>query len=169
MPGSRKKVINASDRPVANGRGPLHRGDIMSPETRSALMARIRGKNTGPERTLRAALKGCGVRWHRHAPDVPGKPDLVCRKLRVVVFVDGDFWHGWRFPAWRDKLTVKWAQKIISNRRRDARVRSALRRKGWRVLCIWEHQIERDLGGCVKRILSAIEVSRAGDSGNGRS
>jgi DNA mismatch endonuclease, patch repair protein len=159
MPGSRKKAIKMSDWAVANGRGPLHKGDIMSPETRSALMARIRGKNTGPEKALRAALKGCGVRWHKHAADVPGRPDLVCRKLRVVVFVDGDFWHGWRFPAWRDKLTLKWAEKITANRQRDARVRSALRRGGWRVLRIWEHQIERDLAGCVQRVLAAIEAS----------
>src|SRR5688572_8157736 len=108
-------------------RGPRHRGDTMSPETRSALMGRIKGKNTGPEMLLRRALSGRGLRWVCHPPDLPGRPDFVFRKCRLVVFVDGDFWHGWRFSTWRDKLTLKWEQKISGNRRRDTRIHRSLR------------------------------------------
>jgi DNA mismatch endonuclease (patch repair protein) len=130
----------------------------MAPETRSALMARIKGKDTGPELVLGKELMRYGLQWHKHAQDLPGRPDFVFRECRLVVFVEGDFWHGWRFPAWKDKLTAKWARKINANRLRDFRVHRSLRRSGWRVLRIWEHQIERNLQGCVERIISAIKV-----------
>ena len=155
MPGSspRRKPVRA--KPLI-GKPRMHRGDIMSPKTRSALMARIKGKNTGPERLIREALSINGKSCENHAKDLPGRPDFVFRDCRLVVFVDGDFWHGWRFSAWRHKLSVKWERKIESNRQRDLRVHRSLRRGGWRVLRIWEHQIERDLDGCVRRVLSAI-------------
>jgi DNA mismatch endonuclease (patch repair protein) len=133
-----------------------HRGDIMSAKTRSAVMARIKGKDTGPERLMLKALSLKGVRCENHAKDLPGRPDLVFRDRRLAVFVDGDFWHGWRFSIWRDKLSEKWERKIESNRRRDLRVHRSLRRTGWRVIRIWEHQIERDLDACVRRVLAAI-------------
>src|SRR5215813_4468751 len=93
----------------------LHRGDIMSPEKRSALMSRIRGKGTSPELALAQLLRGANLHFEEHAPDLPGRPDFVFREARVAVFVDGDFWHGWRFPSWRLKLSLKWEQKIAAN------------------------------------------------------
>ena len=99
----------------------LHRGDIMSPATRSALMARIRGKGTRPELLVAELLKSVGIVFDEHARDLPGRPDFVLRDFRVAVFVDGDFWHGWRFPKWRLKLSEKWEVKIEGNRLRDAR------------------------------------------------
>ena len=98
-----------------------HRGDIMSPEKRSAVMARIRGKDTGPEQMVASALSTHGLEWEGHAGDLPGRPDFVFREQRLAVFVDGDFWHGWRFPQWRDKLSEKWEAKIEGNRHRDGR------------------------------------------------
>jgi DNA mismatch endonuclease, patch repair protein len=134
----------------------LHRGDIMSPQKRSALMARIRGKHTGPERAVKEIIASLGLRPRRHVRDLPGCPDFVLHKLRVAIFVDGDFWHGWRFPRWRLKLSEKWEQKIESNRRRDARNFSRLRRSGWRVVRIWEHQVERDLDNVRRKLRSLI-------------
>jgi len=119
-------------------------------------MARIKGKNTGPELSLGKELARRGLRWDRHTKDVLGRPDFVFRASRVVVFVDGDFWHGWRLPAWLDKLSAKWAQKITSNRLRDLLVLRSLRRSGWRVLRIWEHQIEQDLTDCADRVLRVV-------------
>ena len=75
----------------------LHRGDIMSRETRSAVMSRIKGKDTKCELAVGALLSGAGFRFETHARDLPGRPDFVLRDERVAVFVDGDFWHGWRF------------------------------------------------------------------------
>jgi len=137
-----------------------HRGDIMSPETRSRVMARIRGKDTGPERRMASAFTKLGLVWEAHARDLPGRPDFAFRSARVAVFVDGDFWHGWRFPQWRDKLSPKWEDKIAENRRRDRRNHRRLRRMGWCVVRIWEHQVKKDIAGCIRRIQRAIDASR---------
>jgi len=87
---------------------------------------------------------------------LPGRPDFVFAAARVAVFVDGDFWHGWRFPQWRDKLSEKWEAKIEATRRRDARNYRKLRRMGWKVVRLWEHQIERDMSSCLEKVLSAL-------------
>lgn len=137
----------------------LHRGDIMSPEKRSALMARIKGRDTGPELQMGLMLKQSRIRYETHARDLPGRPDFVFRRARVAVFVDGDFWHGWRFPTWRLKLSEKWEEKIAANRRRDTRNHAKLRRSGWTVVRIWEHQMERDPGACLRRILIAVNAT----------
>lgn len=133
-----------------------HRGDIMSPEKRSVLMSKIRGKNTGPERILAAQLIRFHLQWSSHDRSLPGTPDFVFAQHRVVIFVDGDFWHGWRFPIWKDKLSLPWEQKIERTRQRDAAAHRKLRRKGWRVIRIWEHQIERELDVCLSKVLSAL-------------
>src|SRR5271166_1972639 len=129
-----------------------HRGDIMSPKTRSAVMSRIRGRNTGPEKLLAAALAARNLEWESHVRELPGCPDFVFRAARVAVFVDGDFWHGWRFSDWRDKLSENWEAKIAATRRRDSRNRRQLRLMGWKVIRIWEHQTEVDVARCVDRV-----------------
>lgn len=133
----------------------LHRGDIMSAEKRSALMRRIKGKDTGPEQLMASMLRKARRNFETHSRDLPGRPDFVFRRARVAVFVDGDFWHGWRFPTWRLKLSEKWDEKIAANRRRDVRNHARLRRNGWKVVRIWEHQIKRDPGACLRRVLDA--------------
>ena len=77
-------------------------------------------------------------------------------KDRLVVFVDGDFWHGWRFPLWCDKLTPYWKRKIERNRRRDRLNFRRLRRLGWRVLRLWGHQVEKDLPAAVRRVAALL-------------
>ncbi|WP_272870098.1 very short patch repair endonuclease [Neoroseomonas oryzicola] len=124
----------------------------MSPEKRSAVMSRIRGKDTGPERAVAQALLSRGWEFETHARDLPGRPDILFRTSMVAVFIDGDFWHGWRLPVWRDKLTEAWEAKIEANRRRDARNFRKLRRSGWTVIRLWEHQVKRDLHGCIARV-----------------
>ena len=134
-----------------------HKGDIMSVEKRSALMSRIRGTNTGPEREMAAALDAFALAWESHARDLPGRPDFVFREAQVAVFVDGDFWHGWRFPAWRHKLSEKWERKIEATRLRDRKNHRRLRRMGWLVLRFWEHAIKRDAETLAARVYRAIE------------
>lgn len=138
----------------------LHRGDIMSAEKRSALMARIKGRDTAPEKQMELMLKRSRLRFDTHARDLPGRPDFVFRRARVAVFVDGDFWHGWRFPSWRLKLSETWEAKIAANRKRDARNHARLRRSGWTVIRIWEHQLDRDATLCLRRVLSAVNFGR---------
>lgn len=133
-------------------RGRQHRGDFMSVETRSRVMSRIKGKDTGPERAVANILMSLGLTPEAHARDLPGRPDFVLRALQIIVFVDGDFWHGWRFPTWRLKLSDSWERKIAANRDRDRRNHAALRRKGWKVLRVWEHQVSSDPGAVAARI-----------------
>lgn len=142
-----------------------HRGDIMSPEKRSALMSRIKGQGTLPERLVSEALGKLGFEFESHARDLPGRPDLIFRAEKISVFIDGDFWHGWRFPVWRDKLTEAWESKIQANRERDQRNHRKLRRMGWKVIRIWEHQIHGDLPRVIDRILVAV----GGQPGKGSS
>ena len=119
-------------------------------------MARIKGRGTGPELMLAGLMRGVGWEFEEHAKDLPGRPDFCFRGQRVAIFVDGDFWHGWHFPQWRDKLSEKWEAKIEANRRRDARNHRRLRRLGWKVIRIWEHQLKTDAGKCIRRIEAAL-------------
>lgn len=138
----------------------------MSPETRSRVMARIRGKDTGPELLIAAALAAQGLEWESHCRDLPGRPDFVFRTAKVVVFIDGDFWHGWRFDEWRHKLSEKWEAKIEANRRRDSRNRRLLRQQGWKVIWIWEHQVERNLKACLRKVAKSIGAQTADSIGH---
>jgi DNA mismatch endonuclease (patch repair protein) len=133
----------------------------MSPEKRSALMARIRGKDTGPERLVAEMLEALEVTYESHCRDLPGRPDFVFREIKLAVFVDGDFWHGWRFPVWQHKLTGKWGEKIAGNRQRDLRNHSRLRRMGWRVLRLWEHKVTGNPEHCSTLLRDALKFSVA--------
>ena len=88
---------------------------------------------------------------------MPGKPDIVFVQARVVVFLDGDFWHGYRFGRWEMTVSKFWRKKIGETRKRDQRNFTRLRRMGWRVIRIWEHSIEKDLDGVVERIVRALD------------
>ncbi|MBM3114251.1 very short patch repair endonuclease [Jeongeupia naejangsanensis] len=115
--------------------------DIVDQATRSRMMSGIRGKNTKPEMLIRKALHARGFRYRLHAPDLPGKPDLVFPRYKAVLFVHGCFWHGhpgckhFRLPGTR---TDFWASKITANCVRDSKQQHLLIEKGWRVLVIWE-------------------------------
>ena len=130
----------------------------MSAEKRSAVMSRIRGKGTKPERIIEEELRKAGAEFETHARDLPGRPDFVFRAERLAVFVDGDFWHGYQFDRWRLKLSENWEAKIAANRRRDRANRSALRSEGWRVLRIWEHQIDASPERCLRKILTLLRT-----------
>lgn len=130
--------------------------DVMTVAQRSRVMSRIKGKNTSPERYIHDLAEAAGLSFNRHDPTVPGKPDLVFTHARLAVFVDGDFWHGWRFPIWKHRLAPFWENKISRNRLRDQRNHRLLRRLGWRVLRLWEHQIEEDVVRCISRIASIV-------------
>ncbi len=128
----------------------------MSPETRSAVMSRIRGRGTQPELSIAAELTKIGLTWEEHARDLPGCPDFVFRDAQLAVFVDGDFWHGYNFHEWRDRLSEKWEVKIAGNIRRDRRNRAALRKMGWTVIRIWEHQVTSSADRAAARVRRAL-------------
>jgi DNA mismatch endonuclease (patch repair protein) len=134
--------------------------DNLTREQRSRTMSRIRRANTKPELTIRRLLHARGLRFRIHLSDLPGCPDLVFASARVVVFVDGDFWHGWRFPTWCHKLAPYWKAKIERNRARDLRNFRKLRRRGWHVLRLWEHEIEADPNACAVRVSDLVRWRR---------
>lgn len=123
---------------------------------RSYNMSRIRGMNTAPELAVRRVAYTRGLRYRTHNMSLPGRPDMVFTQSRVVVFIDGDFWHGWQFPRWRERLGPFWQAKIERNRRRDVRNFAKLRRAGWHVVRVWEHEVKADVDDCVDRILAAL-------------
>ena len=117
--------------------------DRLSKTERSALMARIRSKDTRPELIVRSCIHRLGYRFRLHRRDLPGSPDIVLPRLRSVVFVHGCFWHrhaGCRFAYEPKSRCDFWSMKFRDNIARDRRNASRLRRLGWRVIIIWECQ-----------------------------
>jgi DNA mismatch endonuclease (patch repair protein) len=134
--------------------------DVMTAAQRSAFMSAIRPKGTKLELRVFAALRQAGVRFRTHVPVLPGcTPDIVLPKSMAVVLIHGDFWHGWRFPIWEPRLAPFWRRKISVNRARDRRNCRALRRAGWRVLRVWEHDVERDLRAVVAKIAGVVSTT----------
>ena len=143
----------------------------ISREARSRIMRAVRGRDTGPERAVRSIVHALGFRFRLHRKDLPGTPDLVLPRHRTVILVHGCFWHAHRCRAGRVEPRSNaafWREKRLGNRRRDARVRAALRARGWTVLEIWECQLKSP-DTVASRIRSALRnpkavISRRGDS-----
>jgi DNA mismatch endonuclease (patch repair protein) len=117
--------------------------DHMTPAQRSHAMKCVKLRNGPLERQVQEALRAVGLRFRCHDRSLPGTPDIIFPKHRVAVFVDGDFWHGWRLPTWENKLSKFWRDKIRGNRARDQRNFRRLRAKGWKVIRIWQHELTR--------------------------
>ncbi len=115
--------------------------DVFSVDKRSAIMRRVKGKDTAPELVVRKLIWRLGGRYRLHRADLPGKPDIVLAGRKLAIFVHGCFWHGHdcargaRVPqANRDY----WLTKVARNKARDAETRARLQAAGWRVAVIWE-------------------------------
>ncbi|MEX0302658.1 MAG: very short patch repair endonuclease [Leisingera sp.] len=122
--------------------------DTLTPQQRSANMAKIRAKHTKPEMLVRRMVHGMGFRYRLHRKDLPGKPDLVFGPRRKVIFVHGCFWHlhdcrDGRIPSSRQDY---WEPKLQRNVERDAEHLLALQEAGWQVLTIWECEIKDQEG-----------------------
>lgn len=134
--------------------------DILTQSERSALMARIRGKDTKAEIFVRSLLHRMGFRFRLHRRDLPGSPDIVLPRHGIVVFVHGCFWH--RHAGCEHATTPKsnsefWLQKFAKNVERDKRNRRDLRRLGWKVVVVWECELKKPAK--LKRHLSLIRAS----------
>jgi len=115
--------------------------DVFTPDQRSAVMRRVKGRDTTPELKLRKLLTRMGLRYRLHRKDLPGSPDVAFMGRRVAIFMHGCFWHGHdcRRGARRPKANADyWLAKIGRNRARDAASLAALDAMGWRALVIWE-------------------------------
>lgn len=119
--------------------------DNHSPESRHINMSHIRCKDTLPEETVRKYLFSKGLRYRKNCSALPGKPDIVLKKYKTVVFVNGCFWHHHNCPRfkWPSTNTEYWKQKISKNVARDAEERKQLEALGWKVIVIWECQLKK--------------------------
>ena len=137
------------------------RWDIMSSEKRSALMARIHGKDTGPEMIVRRLLHSLGYRFRLHSRDLPGRPDIVFRSRRVAVFVHGCFWHRHDCGlAYMPKTRLQfWREKFDRNVKRDQEVKKKLKAAGWRVTIVWECELEQ-LSALSARLIKSLGPPR---------
>ena len=111
--------------------------------TRSAIMARVKSRDTGPEMEVRRALHRAGHRFRLHRSDLPGRPDLLFPRHRLVLFVHGCFWHwhGCKRSRMPRSNVEYWTAKIERNVNRDAQTRSELEHLGWKWRVIWECDI----------------------------
>ncbi len=124
--------------------------DTINKDRRSALMKRVRQKDTAPELLVRRELHRRGLRYKVADRALPGHPDLSFPRYKSVIFVHGCFWHGHSCPLGRapSSNVEYWRQKIESNRRRDQRVEQSLRALGWSVIVVWQCQLGIDLNRC---------------------
>ena len=133
------------------------RTDFLTARQRCLRMQAIRSKNTKLERfffrEIASHAHRAGYRYRKHAEDLPGRPDLAFAKLRLAVFIDSTFWHGYGFRRWRHKLRGPyWPKKIMRNIARDRQVSTALRKLGWSVLRFQDSK----LLACPEMCLSAL-------------
>lgn len=135
--------------------------DVFTPDKRSEVMSLIKGKNTKPELLIRKLIHGMGFRFRLHRRDLPGRPDLVLPKYRTAIFIHGCFWHQHRgckegrLPKSRLEF---WTKKLTSNVGRDARNVEQLERLNWKVITLWQCEIERDLPLVMQKLKGSLKV-----------
>ena len=119
--------------------------DHLTPEKRSWNMSRISSKNTKPEIIVRKYLYSIGFRYILHRSDVPGKPDLTNKSKKIAVFINGCFWHrhGCKHTTTPKTNTKFWKKKFDGNVARDKKNHSQLYHDGWKVIVIWECEVDR--------------------------
>ncbi|MDB5441491.1 MAG: very short patch repair endonuclease [Caulobacteraceae bacterium] len=143
--------------------------DVFTPEKRSAVMRRVKSRDTTPEMTVRRALTRLGARYRLHRADLPGKPDIVLPGRRLALFVHGCFWHGHdcargaRVPKQNQDY---WLGKVGRNRARDVAAQAALRAAGWRVEVIWECDL-KDKGALEGRLSAVLGQAILADTSSG--
>jgi DNA mismatch endonuclease, patch repair protein len=131
--------------------------DTFTKKKRSEIMSKIRSKNTKAELLVFKELRKKGVNFQKHYKSAVGKPDIALPRKKIAIFIDGDFWHGYRFNKITSKLPKKyWLKKIENNIKRDRKGRAQLHKKGWRTLRLWEHEIFNDTKKSIDKILNFI-------------
>lgn len=131
---------------------------------RSAQMAKIKASGTKPEVKLRKALWTMGLRYRKNVKSLPGKPDLVFRKHRLVIFIDGEFWHGYKWDERKKEIKTNrifWISKIERNIQRDQEINLQLSKMGFHVLRFWESQVKLELFWCTNQILEYLSEEQA--------
>lgn len=143
--------------------------DNLTKKQRRKTMQRIRSKGTIPERLIEKELRKRKIYFASHVTSIIGRPDIVFRRKKLIVFVDSDFWHGNSKRFIMPKTNVEyWLKKIECNKKRDKKVNLILKKSGWRVLRLWEYDIKHNLDKCINRILNRlVEEKRTDNMGHG--
>ena len=121
--------------------------DVHDKKTRSYNMSQIKGKNTKPELLVRKYLFSQGFRYRVNVRSLPGTPDIVLKKYKTAIFINGCFWHGHegcKYFVWPKTREAFWKEKINKNIRRDAQNIEKLKSAGWNVIVIWECELKKD-------------------------
>lgn len=127
---------------------------------RSKIMSKIRGKNTKPELAFRKALYAKGYRYRIDYKKLIGKPDIVLKKYKTVIFIDGEYWHGHNWAERKPKIKTNrefWIAKIERNIQRDAEVNQTLDVLGYTVFRFWETEIKKQLDSCLNKVITHLE------------
>ena len=122
-------------------------------------MRNNRSSGTIPEKMVMRELRKRKIYFAKHVSKITGKPDIVFRRKKIVVFVDSDFWHGHPERFTMPKTNVEyWQNKISRNKERDIQVTEELNLKGWTVIRLWEYDIKKNLDHCMNTIFSALKT-----------
>ena len=138
--------------------------DFLTPEQRSKLMSAIRSTNTKDEVRLAKALWALGYRYRRNNKTVFGKPDFTFKKIKLAIFVDGEFFHGKNWDVDRNRIKTNsefWIKKIERNMQRDIEVNAYLESQNWKILRFWSNDIKKNLDSCILEIENAIAERQA--------
>ena len=133
--------------------------DFLTPEQRSKLMSAIRSTNTKDEVRLAKALWALGYRYRRNNKTVFGTPDFTFKKIKLAIFVDGEFFHGKDWHLHRNRIKTNsefWIKKIERNMQRDIEVNAYLESQNWKILRFWSNDIKKNLDLCLLEIQKAI-------------
>lgn len=123
-------------------------------------MRKIRSDKTNPEILLQKLLRSKGIKFKKYCQSLPGKPDIAVFSKKVAIFVDGEFWHGYRWQEKKNKIRANrayWLPKIEKNILRDKQNKKKLKKAGWKVLRFWQQQIIKDPLKCLKKIKAALK------------
>jgi DNA mismatch endonuclease (patch repair protein) len=133
--------------------------DVFTKRKRSEIMSRIRSKNTKAEMLVFRELRKRGIYFQKHYAKVAGKPDIALPRKKKAIFIDGDFWHGYRFNKNTSKLPKKyWIKKIESNILRDKKNSAELKKQGWKILRVWEHDVLINLDKAINKIIYLLKA-----------
>jgi len=129
-------------------------------KARSELMKKIRSKNTKPEIKLRKTLWSLGLRYRINDTTLPGSPDISFKKYRLVIFIDGEFWHGYNWGEKKAKIKKNrkyWIPKIERNILNDKENNSQLEYMGYKVFRFWAQEIDKNIANCLTQIIEYID------------
>lgn len=150
---------NYSEEPIKVPRFNEESGFYTTPE-RSKIMGKIRGKNTKPELAFRKALYAAGYRYRIDYRKLIGRPDIVLKKYKTVIFIDGEYWHGRNWEERKPKIKTNrefWVAKFERNIQRDKEVNTELNRLGYKVFRFWETEVKKELDHCLHAVIQHLK------------